>query len=84
MPVINRIAEFHADMTAWRRDLHQHPELGFQEHRTSALVAERLRAFGVDEVVTGFARTGVVGVIRGRPGDRAVGLRADMDALPIV
>ncbi len=84
MPVINRIAEFHADMTAWRQDFHRHPELGFQEERTSRVVAERLRAFGVDEVVTGLAKTGVVGVIRGRPGDKAVGLRADMDALPIL
>ncbi len=84
MPIINRIAEFHADLTAWRRDLHRHPELGFQEHRTSAMVAEKLRAFGVDEVITGIAHTGVVGVIRGRAGNRAVGLRADMDALPIV
>ncbi len=83
MPIINRIAEFHADMTAWRQDLHRHPELGFQEHRTSALVAEKLREFGVDEVVTGIAHTGVVGVIRGRDGAGAVGLRADMDALPI-
>jgi amidohydrolase len=84
MPIINRIADFHDDMTAWRQDLHAHPELGFEEHRTSAVVAERLRAFGVDDVVTGFARTGVIGVIRGRaPGD-AIGLRADMDALPIV
>jgi amidohydrolase len=85
MPVINRIAEFHPEMTAWRRDFHMHPELGFEEHRTSAIVAEKLRAFGCDEVVTGIARTGVVGVIhgaRGRTG-RAIGLRADMDALPI-
>ena len=86
MPVINRIAEFHADMTAWRHDLHRHPEIGLQEHRTSALVADRLRGFGVDEVVTGIATTGVVGVIHGRqeaPG-KAIGLRADMDALPIL
>ncbi len=84
MPVINRIAEFHADMTAWRHDLHANPEIGLQEHRTSRVVQERLRAFGVDEVVTGLAQTGVVGVIRGRgAGTRAIGLRADMDALPI-
>ncbi|MBW8268926.1 M20 aminoacylase family protein [Caldovatus aquaticus] len=85
MPIINRIAEFHAEMTEWRRDLHAHPELGFEETRTSALVAERLRRFGCDEVVTGIARTGVVGVIRGNGGasGRAIGLRADMDALPI-
>ncbi len=84
MPVLNRIAAFHADMTAWRRDLHANPELGLQEKRTSALVQGLLTEFGVDEVVTGLARTGVVGVIRGRgTGDRAIGLRADMDALPI-
>ena len=84
MPIINRIAEFQADMTAWRRDLHAHPELGYEETRTAATVAEKLRAFGCDEVVTGIAATGVVGVIRGRmAGDGAIGLRADMDALPI-
>jgi amidohydrolase len=85
MPIINRIAEFHEEMTAWRRDLHTHPELSLQEVRTSGVVQQRLREFGVDEVITGLARTGVVGVIRGRGGDsaRAVGLRADMDALPI-
>ncbi len=83
MPVINRIAEFHADMTQWRRDLHRHPELALQENRTSQRVAELLRSFGVDEVHTGLAGTGVVGVIRGREGEGAIGLRADMDALPI-
>ena len=85
MPIINRIAEFHEEMTAWRRDLHAHPELSLQEVRTSGVVQQRLREFGVDEVITGLARTGVVGVIRGRGGDSAcaVGLRADMDALPI-
>ncbi len=88
MPVINRIAEFHADMTAWRHDIHQHPELALEETRTSQVVQERLRSFGVDEVHTGLAKTGVVGVIHGRePGaapDSAIGLRADMDALPIL
>ena len=64
MPVINRIAEFHADMAAWRQDLHRHPELALQEVRTSGVVQERLRSFGVDEIITGIARTGVVGVIR--------------------
>ena len=85
MPIVNRIAEFHADVTAWRRDIHAHPELQFDVHRTAALVAEKLREFGVDEVVTGIGRTGVVGVIRGRKNGsgRAIGLRADMDALPI-
>ncbi len=85
MPIHNRIADFHDDMTAWRRDLHEHPELGFQEVRTSARVAELLRSFGVDEVVTGLAKTGVVGVIHGKHASgRAIGMRADMDALPIL
>ena len=83
MPVVNRIAAFHADMTAWRRDLHQHPELGLQETRTSRVVQEKLAEFGVDEVVTGIATTGVVGVIRGSAPGGSIGLRADMDALPI-
>src|SRR5918911_1079671 len=86
MPVINRIAEFHREMTAWRHDLHQHPELGLEETRTSGIVAAKLREFGCDEVVTGIATTGVVGVIRGRGAEtgRAIGLRADIDALPIL
>lgn len=84
MPIINRIADFHDEMTEWRRDLHAHPELALQEVRTSGVVQQRLREFGVDEIVTGMARTGVVGVIRGAgDGNRAIGLRADMDALPI-
>jgi hippurate hydrolase len=83
MPVINRIAAFHEEMTAWRRDLHAHPELSMQEVRTSAMVREKLAAFGVDEIVTGMASHGVVGVIRCGSSDRAIGLRADMDALPL-
>ena len=84
MPVINRVAELHAEIADWRQDFHRHPELEYDVHRTSARVAELLRAFGVDEVVTGIGRTGVVGVIRGRRGPgRTIGLRADMDALPI-
>ena len=83
MPIINRIAEFHADMTAWRHDLHRHPELALQEHRTSAEIQKRLQEFGVDEIHV-MAGTGVVGVIRGRPGEGAIGLRADIDALPIL
>jgi amidohydrolase len=88
MPIVNRIAEFHPEITAWRRDLHAHPELLFDVHRTAASVAEKLKAFGCDEVVPGIGRTGVVGVIKGRkPGDggrlKVIGLRADMDALPI-
>jgi amidohydrolase len=84
MSVLPRIAEYQAEMTAWRRDLHAHPEIGMEEARTSAIVAEKLRDFGCDEVVTGIAVHGVVGVIRGRAeSGRAIGLRADMDALPI-
>ena len=84
MPIVNRFAEFHDDIVAWRRDLHRHPEILYEVHRTAATVAEKLRAFGVDEVVTGIGRTGVVGVIRGRRNGsgRVIGLRADMDALP--
>ena len=84
MPVINRIADFHDEMTEWRHDLHRHPELALQEVRTSGIVAEKLRAFGVDEVHTGIATTGVVGVIHGREPGPAIGFRADMDALPIL
>jgi hippurate hydrolase len=86
MPIINRIADFHPEITAWRRDIHAHPELLYDVHRTAASVAEKLRSFGCDEVVTGIGRTGVVGVIRGSrggEGGRVIGLRADMDALPI-
>lgn len=72
-----------AEASAWRRDIHQHPETLYDVHRTAGLVAERLRAFGCDEVVTGVGRTGVVGVIRGKASGRTLGLRADMDALPI-
>lgn len=86
MPILNRVADLHPEITAWRRDFHAHPELLYDVHRTAGIVADRLKAFGVDEVVTGIGRTGVVGVIRGkRPGNgKAIGLRADMDALPIV
>ncbi len=79
---LTSILPHHEGLSELRRDLHANPELGFEEHRTSALVAERLRGYGVDEVHTGIARTGVVGVIRGRGNsDRSIGLRADMDAL---
>ena len=85
MPIVNRVADLHADITEWRRDLHMHPELQYDVHRTAGTVAEKLRAFGCDEVVTGLGRTGVVGVIRGKKGksEKTIGLRADMDALPI-
>ena len=83
MPIIPRVAELQPDIQAWRRDLHAHPEVMYDVHRTAAFVAERLRAFGCDEVATGLGRTGVVGVIRGRRPGGVIGLRADMDALPI-
>jgi hippurate hydrolase len=85
MPVKNRFAELLPDITAWRRDLHENPEILFETHRTSAIVAEKLTAFGCEEVVTGIGRTGVVGVIKGKTdtAGKVIGLRADMDALPI-
>lgn len=85
MAIVNRISDFHEEATEWRRDFHQHPELLFEVHRTAGIVADKLREFGVDEVVTGIGRTGVVGVIKGRKSgsDKVIGLRADMDALPI-
>jgi amidohydrolase len=87
MPIVNRIADLHGDITAWRRDLHAHPELLYDVHRTAASVADKLKSFGCDEVVTGIGRTGVVGIIHGGKGSKAarkvIGLRADMDALPI-
>ncbi|HEX3936922.1 MAG TPA: M20 aminoacylase family protein [Xanthobacteraceae bacterium] len=84
MPIVNRIAELHGEIKEWRRDFHAHPELRYDVHRTAASVADKLKSFGCDEVVPGIGRTGVVGVIRGRkPGSKVVGMRADMDALPI-
>jgi hippurate hydrolase len=85
MPIVNRVADLHPEITAWRRDLHAHPELLYDVHRTAATVADKLKSFGCDEVVTGIGRTGVVGVIRGKRGEgsRTIGLRADMDALPL-
>ncbi|RIK87872.1 MAG: amidohydrolase [Hyphomicrobiales bacterium] len=88
MPILNRAAELHAEVTEWRRHLHARPELLYDVHETAAFVARKLEAFGCDEVVPGIGRTGVVGVIRGRlganPGEGpAIGLRADMDALPL-
>ena len=87
-----RIAQFHPELTAFRRDLHAHPELGFEEVYTSARVQEALRLCGVDEVHTGLGKTGVVALIHGQPhssgaaavsAPRMIGLRADMDALPL-
>ncbi|WP_421907059.1 M20 aminoacylase family protein [Mameliella sp.] len=86
MPVKNRIADWQEDLTAWRRHLHAHPELRFEEHETARFVAEKLRGFGCDEVIECVGQTGVVAVIRGRQGGsgRTVAFRADMDALPIL
>ncbi|MFV1875456.1 M20 aminoacylase family protein [Nioella sp.] len=85
MPVKNRFAELLPEITEWRRDIHEHPEILFETHRTSALVAEKLKGFGCDEIVTGIGRTGVVGVIKGKSdtSGKVIGLRADMDALPM-
>lgn len=88
MPIVNRVSDLQPDIMAWRRDLHAHPELMYDVHRTAAFVADRLREFGCDEVAIGLGKTGVVGVIRGRKpangsGLKGIGLRADMDALPI-
>ncbi|WPZ20778.1 M20 aminoacylase family protein [Sulfitobacter faviae] len=85
MPIKNRFAETHAEITAWRRHLHQHPELMFDLPETSRFVEEKLRSFGITDITTGIAQTGVVAVIEGQSNTsgRTIGLRADMDALPI-
>jgi len=85
MPIINRIAQFHDEITAWRRDIHENPELLYDVFRTADKVAALLKSFGVDQLVTGIGRTGVVAIIKGNKGDsgKVIGLRADMDALPI-
>src|SRR5271168_2622028 len=84
MPILNRVADLHKELIEWRRDMHAHPELLYDVHRTAAAVADKLKSFGCDEVVPGIGRTGVVGVIRGnKPGNKVIGMRADMDALPL-
>ena len=84
MPLVNRFADLLPEITEWRRDIHQHPELLFDVQRTAGIVAEKLREFGADEVVEGIGKTGVVGIINGKNNNKkTVGLRADMDALPI-
>ena len=85
MAIRNRFSELLPEITAWRRDIHENPELLFETHRTSQFVADRLAEFGCDEIVTGIGRTGVVALIKGRSDSqgKVVGLRADMDALPI-
>jgi len=84
MPILNRAAELQDEVAEWRRHIHARPELLFAVENTAAFVAEKLKEFGVDEIVTGIGRTGVVGLIKGKgDGSRTVGLRADMDALPL-
>ena len=85
MPVKNRFAELQKEISEWRHDIHQHPEILFETHRTSALVKDKLKEFGCDEVIEGIGKTGVVGVINGQTNKsgKVIGLRADMDALPI-
>lgn len=83
MPVLNRIAGYSEDMKEWRRWLHRHPELGLECHETAAFVATKLREFGVDEIHEGIARTGIVAIINGQDDGPTIGLRADMDALPM-
>ena len=85
MPIRNRIADLHDEVTGWRRDMHQNPELMFETHQTAEFIADKLRQMGRDEVVTGIGRTGVVALIKGKTDSvgKVVGLRADMDALPI-
>lgn len=83
MPVINRIAGLADEMKTWRRHIHMNPELGRDCHATAAFVVERLKEFGVDEITTGWAESGVVAVINGQGAGPAIGLRADMDALPM-
>ena len=85
MPIKNRFAEMLPEITAWRRDLHENPEILFDTHRTAQVVADKLTSFGCDEVVTGIGRTGVIGIIKGKTdtNSKVIGLRADMDALPI-
>ncbi len=83
MPVINRIAGYAGEMTEWRRWMHRNPELSFDCYKTAAYVAERLRDFGVDEIHEGIAKTGIVAIVNGQGDGPTIGLRADMDALPI-
>ncbi len=83
MPVLNRIASYAEEMKGWRRHLHRHPELAFECHETAAFIVARLREMGVDEIHEGIAKTGIVAIINGQGDGRTIGLRADMDALPI-
>ena len=83
MPILNRIGEFHGEMTEWRRTLHAHPETAFEEEWTSDYIASRLETMGLDEIHRGIAKTGIVAVLRNGTSERSIALRADMDALDI-
>ncbi len=85
MPIINRLADFHEEITKWRRDFHANPELLYDVHQTVGRVEELLKSFGVDEITTGLGKTGLVAIIKGKSdtNGKVIGLRADMDALPI-
>ena len=83
MPVINRIAEYFEDMKTWRRHIHSNPELCLECHETAAFVVERLKEFGITDIHTGLAKSGVVAIIEGQGDGPTIGLRADMDALPM-
>lgn len=84
MAVLNRIAEFAEEMKTWRHHLHQIPELGFECHETAAFVADKLKSFGISEIHTGIATSGIVAIIDGQGEGPTIALQADMDALPIV
>lgn len=83
MPIVNRIAAFDADMKKWRRNIHQNPELGLDCYETASFIEARLREFGIDEIHTGIAKSGIVAIINGKADGDTIGLRADIDALPM-
>ena len=83
MPIINQIADYYEEMKEWRRHLHANPELGFECYNTSGFVIQKLKEFGIDKIYTGIAKTGLVAIINGRKKGKTIGLRADMDALPL-
>ena len=83
MPIINQIADYYEEMKEWRRHLHANPELGFECYNTSGFVIQKLKEFGIDKIYTGIAKTGLVAIINGKKKGKTIGLRADMDALPL-
>ena len=83
MPIINRIANFAEEMKQWRQELHSNPELKFDCYETAEFIVKRLKEFGISEIHTGIAKTGIVAIINGKKEGETIGLRADMDALPL-